>query len=73
MLGYDGGQTVGRGVGCGKGGYLAALTLGAKVTDQATQGVIRIAKTLGDFRLGLSVTKHRPQGFLAAVQRLLGF
>jgi hypothetical protein len=60
-------RQVARTAGEGKGGHLAGTTLGAKVTDQATQGGIRIAKALGYFRLRLLVDKDGAQGFVAAM------
>jgi hypothetical protein len=49
---------------------LVGATLGAKVTHQTAQGGVRIAKTLGDFRLRLLVNKDSAQGFIAAMQSL---
>jgi hypothetical protein len=66
-------QQVARTVGQGKGGRLASATLGAKVTDQAAQGGVRISKALGHFHLWLLVNKDGAQGFIAAMQGLLGF
>jgi len=66
-------QQVARTVGQGKGGRLASATLGAKVTDQVAQGSVRIPKALGHVHLWLLVDKDGAQGFIAAMQGLLGF
>jgi hypothetical protein len=47
--------------------------LGAKVTDQAAQGGVRISKALGHCQLWLLIDKDGAQGFIAAMQGLLGF
>jgi hypothetical protein len=47
--------------------------LGAKVTHQAAQGGVRRAKARGHFHLWLLVDKDGAQGFIAAMQGLLGF
>jgi len=56
-----------RTAGEGKGGRLAGAPLGAKVTDQAAQGGVRIPKTLGHFHPWLLVNKDGAQGFIAAM------
>jgi len=56
----------------GKGGRLASATVGAKGTHQAAQGGVRLSQALGHFPLWLLIDKDGAQGFIAAMQGLLG-
>jgi len=70
VYGHGVARQVARTAGVGKGGHLAWATLGAKVTDQAAQGGVRIPKALGHVHLWLLVDKDGAQGFIAAMQGL---
>jgi len=71
--GHDVARQGARTAGEGKGGRLARATLGAKVTDQAAQGGVRIPKALGHGHLGLLVDKDGAQGFITAMEGRGGF